>query len=437
MGSPLIGPITLANIEFAHPDCQRARCGRTTCTCRLRNQTVSWNNQLIHTLGSRPCLHLDEADERAIASHYNRTALGIYPARATDFDVARALGEDQSWKAFNACPVGPDALLLNIQDRGRGTAGNGRPLQLAGVAHTSVLLLQRGEGGARVEHELHNAEDARAVVVNGSAFALFARYRARQRKRMWLAALSPPYTEVMVHYALAKDSEGNWMPFEHAGQLYASYSLCPHVVLLIDPHTGAASQAFSSMLTGCSKRLRGSASGALVAELGGVLGVAHSKSPGPGRYYAHFLFLRSPMPPFALLSVSPPFRFSLFLQPSGRQDRSDLSVQFTLSLSLAPHEGQCRPRDPGSARSSTPAAARGPSAALLVDFSADDTVALRQAISHRKLCNFTGWCDRSKWCDRTNLSMTFGGSISKRVLRGAPSDSQQVESLRRHGPCKV
>lgn len=39
---------------------------------------------------------------------------------------------------------------------------------------------------------------------------------------------------MQLRYANSTGSEGNWLPFEHAGRLYVSYTLCPHRVLAVD-----------------------------------------------------------------------------------------------------------------------------------------------------------------------------------------------------------
>ena len=64
-----------------------------------------------------------------------------------------------------------------------------------------------------------------------------------KRVRVYLAALEPAYREVYLNYSGAEYTEKNWMPWEYEGQLYLSYSLCPHRVLRCNATDGRCTLA--------------------------------------------------------------------------------------------------------------------------------------------------------------------------------------------------
>uniref|UniRef100_A0A7S0LLN5 Uncharacterized protein n=1 Tax=Coccolithus braarudii TaxID=221442 RepID=A0A7S0LLN5_9EUKA len=379
----------LASIESAPEACVGAKCVRIHCSCLLHGRHVSWPNELVSrrspivTLGSPPRPRLGPAEEHAISSHFNLSSRGIYPGDVFGFQMTTLLSPEQRWTAYNLCQVSAELVLINVK---------ATTLGLEGVAKTSVLLLrvraQRSSNEqAQVVHELRNAEDARAVTVNGTAYALFVRYLKWQKKEMWLLELQPPYKETRVALegaAFGKRSEGNWLPFVHGDQIFALYSLCPQRVLLIDPATARARVAYERTqpmpdcalnLSKTKLALRGSASGVVVPAIRGVVGLGHTKSLRPGRMYHHFFFRRDRSPPFAVRALSRSFRFPLFLIPHGATGRSDHAVQFSLDLQLS---GQ---------------GVRGDHA-LSIDFSADDTYPLTTTVPIKTLCNFTGWCEK-------------------------------------------
>ena len=195
---------------------------------RLRGMyNQSWTARL---LGQSIRLAMHPGEEMAINRHFklrqpHTTYHGQSPFQPRP---TRQL----SWIEYNPAvlPAGgssarASSTLYNIRQ------GGGEQLNLSGVARTSVLWVARGgRARAEVKLEIRNAEDARPFVLNGTAHAIFVRYRKGRFKDVWLARLEPPYREVKLTYAQRRSSEGNWLPFVHDGQLFVSYSLCPHRV---------------------------------------------------------------------------------------------------------------------------------------------------------------------------------------------------------------
>ena len=187
----------------------------------------SWTVRL---LGQSIRLAMRPREELAINQHFEvRNPHNLYHDQSSFRHVPK---KNLSWIEYNPAVVatsGSSAVstLYNIRQ------GGGERLNLSGVAKTSVLWVDRGaRGRAKVKLEIHNAEDARPFVLNGTAHALFIRYRKGRFKDVWLARLEQPYREVKLTYVHRRGSEGNWLPFVHNSQLFVSYSLCPHRVRL-------------------------------------------------------------------------------------------------------------------------------------------------------------------------------------------------------------
>mgnify|MGYP001181783391 CR=1 FL=1 len=94
------------------------------------------------------------------------------------------------------------------------------------------------------------------------------------RSRLHLASLEPTYREVLLNYTGSKFVEKNWMLWVHEGQLYVSYSLCPHRVLRCDDRDGRCVFAYETRMPSCKKRLRGSSQWVKV-DGDSLVGVAH------------------------------------------------------------------------------------------------------------------------------------------------------------------
>eukprot|EP00965_Chrysotila_dentata_P206887 6183802-Pleurochrysis_carterae.AAC.1 len=230
-----------------------------------------------------------------------------------------------------------------------------------GIAHNKVVWVDRSAAGApNLRYTLLNAEDARGVVWRGERLAFFTRYSGYSRKDPWLIHLKPPFKQVKLLYPNRTASEGNWLPFVHKRRLYVSYSLCPHRVLLVNPHNGHCKLVFETVPARCSRWDRGSASG-FVDEHGAAVGLGHQK--GVGLYYHHFFYRRSSIPPFPIISRSADFKFPKYFNVRNIWDR----VQFCLSV-----------RQDGSG--------------LTMDFSTMDAVPLSIHMPRRQYCNFTAWC---------------------------------------------
>jgi len=390
----------------------------------------------------------------AIDAHFNLTARGsastfrLLPGtdQSRSFNLSRL-----SWLTWNPAVVRPGSTLFNVR-----SGDDGRVPVRPGVKHTSVLWVESVSGhgeGAVVRREIPNAEDARPVWLNGTLYAVFIRcargpggfvwcfntqlagrrssdasvlptpsphtlspaphparrrYRARRYKNVMLARLYSPYREIKLKYAKRTTSEGNWLPFEHEGQLYVSYSLCPHRVLAVDPATGVCTPAFVTRRGGCDPSERGSASGtryfgdAPVRNNATVLGLDHFKSEGA--VYTHFFFVRADSPPFAILRTSVRFRFPTPLEdtiylPARRRGEwtpflTDRRTQYSLSLR--------RPRRQSAADDASLSEAEGGIGTgsgdsdgedLLVDVGAGDRVSFTMRISRGAFCGFTQWCE--------------------------------------------
>ena len=217
------------------------------CHCRFKGtEQVCWAEALIkdrmhgmfnkswtvRLLGQSIKLAMKPSEEVAINRHLKLEELAnnIYHSQPFQYVPKKNL----SWIEYNPAVLqarsGSSAAstLYNIRQ-----AGGGEHLHLSGVAKTSVLWVAEGvRSRAKVKLEIPNAEDARPFVLNGTAHAIFIRYRKARFKDVWLARLEQPYREVKLTYAHRRSSEGNWLPFVHDSQLFVSYSLCPHRVHL-------------------------------------------------------------------------------------------------------------------------------------------------------------------------------------------------------------
>ena len=176
-----------------------------------QTHTTTWLNTSCACMRSAvrcpyPCLGSDAvrlrmtaAEEAATCTHLNLSAtnctppVGPYHVDAAAFRLREP--SKLSWIDFNPSVLTPAlGILYNIKPGGSGALGAGR---FPGVARTSLLWLQKHDGRAFVRHEIRNAEDARAVFVNGTAYATFTRYRGHKLKDVWLARLERPFREVI------------------------------------------------------------------------------------------------------------------------------------------------------------------------------------------------------------------------------------------------
>jgi hypothetical protein len=167
------------------------------------------------------------------------------------------------------------------------------------------------------------AEDPRPVMLRGRMHMIFTR-KVKPKKRgfgsrLFLAALEPTYREVLLNYSGSRFIEKNWMPWVHEGQLYISYSLCPHRVLRCDDRDGRCVLVATTRIPSCDKRLRGSSQWVAV-DGGSLVGVAHvtrtmggseraTRNVSIDLRYEHVFVQAAAEPPFELRFVSPAFTF--------------------------------------------------------------------------------------------------------------------------------
>ena len=155
------------------------------------------------------------------------------------------------------------------------------------------------EASAWVEHGkvramVHGAEDMRLFRLGGRTHAVFNRRayavapsrccndQVNGTNAMFLAELEPHYREAPLKYEGSRAVEKNWAPFVAHGQLYMSYSICPHVVLrcesdLSRPDGGRCVKAYSTEHADCrGPELKGVRGGSPLLRVGAQLvGVAH------------------------------------------------------------------------------------------------------------------------------------------------------------------
>lgn len=267
------------------------------------------------------------------------------------------------------------------------------------VTHVTLVWLRLGDGNGAstgsgqgpaprssgstlsVRRVISDAEDPRVVRLPDQTLLFFSRYAGRQRRRLWLATIrgrieSGEIRQIPLSYAQARKQEGNWLPFTYAGRVYVSYTLCPHMVLLVNLTSGECTPAYHSIPEGCSVHDRGSASAVVSMDDDGTLvGLGHHRH---GSRYLHWLFKREAAPPFRIVARSRTFQLplSLSLHPNAGMFADD--VQFCLSL-----------RAVGAVSNRSH---------IAFDYSAGDAVALTARWTRERYCRFTGWCvPREAW----------------------------------------
>jgi hypothetical protein len=86
------------------------------------------------------------------------------------------------------------------------------------------------------------SEDLRLFELRGETMGIYCKLRdvsaaGVMRNQMCVCRFGP-VREVPLRYGEANRIERNWVPFEHGGALFVSYSINPHVVLEVDTSTG-------------------------------------------------------------------------------------------------------------------------------------------------------------------------------------------------------
>ena len=262
--------------------------------------------------------------------------------------------------------------------------------QFPGISGVNSAWLSRSRRGpTTVRRTIVDAEDSRVVHLRGKPFAVFSRYRGHKTRDMWLARLEEPYYERKLIYRARRHSEGNWLPFVHADQLYVSYSLCPHKVLAVDPGSGNCTLAYSTSGGGCRGYERGSAAG-FSDDDGTVVGLGHGKGIGNGRFYWHFFFKRAATPPFAMIARSRDFRMPVYFAPFARRptccgngNHTDAGSLWSIAGDFTQYCLSLRPRHNGTRD-------------LVMDYSIRDVIPLSVHIPRPVFCNVTGWCNATR-----------------------------------------
>ena len=178
------------------------------------------------------------------------------------------------------------------------------------LRNTKTVLLR----GRQVMGVLPFVEDARLFAIEGMPYMQYTTLQhvdnangmsCRRASRLWLARVM--HNGAGKHVLLSYWRQGpqgwergdtpfekNWIPWSVNGTLYMSYTLCPHVVLRCNSHTGDCQEVSRTQFAGCDasagKRLRGTAfrGTSSVMELDGhLVGVGHralERSPSGVKY---------------------------------------------------------------------------------------------------------------------------------------------------------
>ena len=342
------------------------RCGNaSTCekplaSVRMRQRRLALNASMLHEISRHPLLAKHHVRLRApfqLEEHRE-------PQLAT-FESGDGGGPEVY--AYNPSVLDADNFLVKVS---RFSFCGGLPAQrraLDAPVHAVFWLQHGGVRGA-----IDDADDVRAFRLDGRVHALFTRVSATKikrvaRKQMFLAALEPThrYREVRLRLvdravksgnrrkaddAESPQDEANWMPFVFGGQLFVSYTVCPHRVLRCNIITGECREAHRTEPDGGCPRLHGARgrtlligpgswpadahSDATLALHGGtqlvpignhhghdgrqqlLIGLAHFKLYAPSKqpktpplawWYLTVLICVDAFPPFALRGVSAPF----------------------------------------------------------------------------------------------------------------------------------
>ena len=104
----------------------------------------------------------------------------------------------------------------------------------------------------------------------------------------------------------------NWIPFGKDGETFLQYSIAPHRILRVDPHTGHCNEAWlthTSYKTVSGKNdFKGGAP--LIAIGSQMLGACHSwiLNKNDEREYFTYLYLTQAVPPYEITQMSPPLK---------------------------------------------------------------------------------------------------------------------------------
>jgi predicted GH43/DUF377 family glycosyl hydrolase len=112
----------------------------------------------------------------------------------------------------------------------------------------------------------------------------------------------------------------NWSMFEYNKELYAEYSINPHVVFKINPSNGTIISIFGNINDDINDEhsLRGGACPILIDNF--YLGIGHCRRNG---HYLHFFYIFENKPPFDILGITTFFKLD-----------GDEKIQFVTGLSL-------------------------------------------------------------------------------------------------------
>lgn len=107
----------------------------------------------------------------------------------------------------------------------------------------------------------------------------------------------------------------NWIPFGKDGETFLQYSIAPHRILRVNPHTGRCQDAWLTStnhqtITG-KNDFKGGAP--LISVGGQLLGACHSWSLNKDneREYLTYLYSTEADPPYAITQMSPPLKILL------------------------------------------------------------------------------------------------------------------------------
>lgn len=252
-------------------------------------------------------------------------------AAAMQWHATLGVKSRHPFAAFNPSKVDEETLLLRIAPMA--TPSGVSPKLMTQLTQHRIVWLHRGEVKFSVR-----GEDPRGVWLDQwTLLVVYSRLLQKDRVRIFMRNMSDldHGKEVALRFSHGSglalhEKEKNWAPMVYDGQLFMSYALHPHhIVLSCKVISGICSLAYNtsspSMLGRpldpdshkSDERLSFSTPSLMVR--GRRIAVGHFHTAASAVYY-HVLLEMQPSPPFAIISSSRPFRFFTRGCGHGHQD---------------------------------------------------------------------------------------------------------------------